>query len=114
MPRVVDPSLKIVFCEGRPGSLDDLLLGHLMPVGKVLIQPYRLQEYAETYRGRFNAPHFLEERGYLVWFHGKDHLVHLCHRLAPNFPQRHYVEWAAEHVDLRKHPDLQQLVAAVY
>ena len=282
MPRVVDPSLKIVFCEGRPGSLDDLLLGHLMPVGKVLIQPLggkhgmrafiegylgsypgaqpgylgfrdrdfdveppqepapiplpgekpiwlshraavenylidadlfwqywverehtpgwahgpalstdeiedhiqesareladyqavrwalarlkpgprwpevhttwtkdgsgdippslayddclaqacrlvtsfqdhvrdirpdRLQEYAETYRGRFNAPHFLEERGYLVWFHGKDHLVHLCRRLAPNFPQRHYAEWAAEHVDLRKHPDLQQLVAAVY
>lgn len=279
MPRVVDPSLKIIFCEGRPESLDDLLLGHLMPVGQVLIQsvggkhgmrafiegyldgypgsqpdylgfrdrnfdieppelpqlirlpgekpiwlshrtaienylidtdllwqywteresapgwrhgpalstdeieghiresageladyqavrwalaklkpgdrwpeirttwtkdgsgdiptslayedcldqacqlvasfqnqtqdihPDRLQRYAEAYRQRFNDNHFFEESGYLVWFHGKDHLVQLCCRLAPNFPRRHYTDWAAEHVDARKHPDLQQLVA---
>lgn len=278
MPRVVDPALRIAFCEGRPGSLDNLLLGHLMPVGRVLIQPvggkrgmrafiegylgsypgsqpeylgfcdrdfdieppeqaelirlpgekpiwfshraavenylidadllrqywterentpgwahgpalptgeiedhiresarelteYQavrwalarlkpgprwpeirttwtkngsgdlpsslvyadclaqacqlvtffqdqipdvhpdlLQEYAQVYREQFNAQHFFEGRGYLVWFHGKDHLVQLCHCLAPNFPRRHYAAWAAEHVDVHKHPDLQQLV----
>ena len=281
MPRVVDPSLRIVFCEGRPGSLDDLLLWHLLPVGQVLIQPVggkygmrafiegylgsypgaqpdylgfrdrnfdvepperpqllrlpgekpiwlshrtaienylidadllrqywteresalgwahgpalstdeiedhiresaheladyqavrwalaklkpgprwpevrttwtersgdipssldydnclteacrlvtsfqsqiqnvhpdRLREYAEVYRGRFNEHHFLEEQGYLVWFHGKDHLVQLCCRLASNFPRRHYADWAAEHVDVRKYPDLQQLVALAH
>jgi|GEM_PF-1960712 len=48
--------------------------------------------------------------GSLVWFHGKDHLVKLCRRLTDNFPRRHYAAWAAEHVDVRKHPDLQQLV----
>ncbi len=69
----------------------------------------RLQEYAEIYHERFNDHHFLEKRGYLVWFHGKDHLVKLCRRLAPNFPRRHYANWAAEHVDVDKHPDLKQL-----
>jgi hypothetical protein len=75
------------------------------------VHPGRLQEYAETYRQRFNDNYFLEgEHGYLVWFHGKDHLVQLCRRLAPNFPQRHYADWAAEQVDVGNHPDLQQLV----
>jgi hypothetical protein len=279
MPRVIDPSSKIVFCEGRPGSLDDLLLGRLMPVGEVLIQPVggkrglrtfidgylgsypgskpkylgfcdrdfdveppkrpelirlsgekpiwlshraavenylidtdllwqywterestpgwahgpalstdeiedhiresareladyqavrwglarlkpgsrwpeirttwtrngsgdlpaslvyddcltqacqlatsfqdriqsvcpgRLQECARACREQFSDGRFLEGRRYLVWFHGKDHLVQLCRRLAPNFPRRHYATWAAEHVDVNKHPDLQQLVA---
>lgn len=77
------------------------------------VHPGRLPEYAEAYRGRFNDRRFLESRGYLTWFHGKDHLVQLCHRLAPNFPRRHYADWAAEHVDVRKHPDLQQLVTLV-
>jgi hypothetical protein len=40
----------------------------------------------------------------------KDHLVLLCRRLAANFPRRHYAEWAAEHIDVDQHPDLQQLV----
>ena len=75
------------------------------------IHPDRLQECAEAYRQRFNDNRFFEEPGYLVWFHGKDHLGQLCCRLAPNFPRRHYVAWAAEHVDVRKYPDLQQLVA---
>ncbi len=68
-----------------------------------------LQEYAEIYSERFNDHRFLEERRYLVWFHGKDHLVKLCRRLAPNFPRRHYANWAAEHVNVDKHPDLKQL-----
>lgn len=74
------------------------------------VHPDRLREHAEMYRKRFNDHRFLEDRGYLVWFHGKDHLVQLCHRLAPDFPRRHYADWAAEHVDVCKHPDLQQLV----
>lgn len=75
------------------------------------IHPDRLQEYAEAYCQRFNDNHFFEEPGYLVWFHGKDHLVQLCCRLAPNFPRRHYAAWAAEHLDVHKYPDLQQLAA---
>ncbi len=75
------------------------------------VHPDRLQEYAEVYHQRFNDNHFIEERGYLVWFHGKDHLVQLCRRLAINFPRRHYADWAAESLDASKHPDLQQLVA---
>jgi len=278
MPHVVDPALRIIFCEGRPGSLDSLLLGHIMPVGRVLIQPVggkhgmrafiegylgsypgesqpgylgfrdrdfdldppeapqlirlpgekpiwlshraavenylidanlmwqywterestpgwaygpalsvteieshiresareladyqavrwalarlkpgprwpevrttwtqgsgvipsslnyddcvaqahrlvtsfqdqvqgihsdRLQECAQVYREQFNDDRFLEGHGYLTWFHGKDHLVQLCRRLAPNFPRQHYADWAAEHVDIHKHPDLQQLI----
>ena len=74
------------------------------------IHPDRLQEYAEAYRERFSAQRFFRERRYLAWFHGKDHLVQLCRRLAPSFPQRHYAAWAAENVDVSKHPDLQQLV----
>ncbi len=70
----------------------------------------RLQEYAQAYRQQFDDARFFEESKYLVWFHGKDHLVELCRRLAPNFPRRHYASWAAQHVDIRKHPDLQQLV----
>jgi len=77
------------------------------------VHPDRLRGYAEAYRERFNSHHFIEEKGYLIWFHGKDHLVQLCRRLAPNFPRRHYEDWAAEHVDVRKYPDLQQLVTLV-
>ena len=73
----------------------------------------RLQEYAQAYHQRFDDDRFFEKSGYLVWFHGKDLLVQLCRRLAPSFPRRHYAAWAAEHVNIRKHPDLQQLVALV-
>lgn len=75
------------------------------------IHPAQLQEQADAYRQQFNERSFLATQGYLAWFHGKDHLVQLCHRLAPNFPRRHYADWAAEHVDIQKHPELQQLVA---
>jgi hypothetical protein len=77
------------------------------------IHPERLQKYADAYRQQFIAPRFLDEHKYLIWFHGKDHLVQLCRRLAPNFPRRHYTAWAAEHVNISKHPDLQQLVNLV-
>jgi len=77
------------------------------------VQPERLQEYAEMYREQFNACHFFEEHQHLVWFHGKDHRTQLCRHLAPNFPWRHYANWAVEHVDIRKHPDLQQLRSLV-
>lgn len=70
-----------------------------------------LKEHAQAYRERFNAPDFFQEHKYLIWFHGKDHLVQLCRRLAPQFPRNPYSEWAAQNVDVRKHPDLQQLVA---
>lgn len=75
------------------------------------VHPDRLREHARTYRQQFNDERFWESGGYLVWFHGKDHLAQLCRRLTPNFPRRHYANWAAEHVDIRQHPDLQQLVA---
>lgn len=70
----------------------------------------RFQDQAQEYRERFSADSFFEESRHLAWFHGKDHLVHLCRRLAPNFPRTPYARWAAEHVDVQKHPDLQQLV----
>lgn len=57
MPHVVDPSLRIIFCEGRPGSLDDLLLWHLLPAGQVLIQPvggkYGMRAFIEGYLGSY-------------------------------------------------------------
>jgi hypothetical protein len=73
----------------------------------------RFKEYAQTYRQRFNDKYFVEKRKYLVWYDGKDHLVQLCRRLAPNFPRRHYADWAAENVEVSKHPDLQQVVELV-
>lgn len=75
------------------------------------VQSQQLQDYAEAYRERFSDDQFFEQHEYLAWFHGKDHLAQLCRRLAPNFPRRHYASWAAEHVNAKKHPDLQQLVA---
>ena len=74
----------------------------------------RFQEYAERYRERFSDYRFLEQDGYLIWFHGKDHLAQLCRRLAPNFPRRNYANWAAEHIDVGKYPDLKQLVDLVW
>jgi hypothetical protein len=74
------------------------------------VHPDLLREQAKAYRKQFNDHRFFEEREYLVWFHGKDYLVQLCRHLAPNFPRRHYAEWAAEHINIDKHPDLQQLV----
>ena len=57
MARVVDPALRIIFCEGRPGSLDDLLLGHLVPVGRVFIQPVGgkrgMRAFMEGYLGSY-------------------------------------------------------------
>jgi hypothetical protein len=75
------------------------------------IHPSQLQEYADVYRQRFHEQSFREHREYLKWFHGKDHLTRLCHRLAPNFPRKHYEYWAAEHVEVQNYPELQQLVA---
>lgn len=74
------------------------------------IEPAQFQEYAETYRQQFGQDDFFVERRYLVWFHGKDYLTLLCQRLAPNFPRNHYERWAAENVDPKKYPDLQQLI----
>jgi hypothetical protein len=74
------------------------------------VQTDRLSHYAETYRQKFSTVDFFEEEKYLIWFHGKDHLAQLCRCLAPNFPRRHYADWAAEHLDVRKHPDLLQLI----
>ncbi len=73
----------------------------------------RLEKQAEQYRSHFGDESFFQKRAYLVWFHGKDHLACLCRRLAPNFPRRHYVSWAAEQVDVGKHPDLQQLLRLI-
>ena len=57
MTRVVDPASGIIFCEGRPGSLDDLLLGHLMPAGRALIQPaggkQGIRAFIEGYLGSY-------------------------------------------------------------
>ncbi len=74
------------------------------------IHPNRLQDYANRYLEQFNDKSFLEEQGYLLWFHGKDHLAQLCRHLSENFPRRHYANWAAEHINTDRHPDLQQLV----
>lgn len=70
----------------------------------------RFRSSAQVYHERFTAESFLESHRYLFWFHGKDHLVQLCRRLSPNFPRRPYARWAAENVNIEKHPDLQQLV----
>jgi hypothetical protein len=75
------------------------------------IDPQTLERHAEGYRQRFSERRFHEERKYLVWFHGKDHLARLCRRLRANFPRWHYACWAAEHVDVGKHPDLRELAA---
>jgi hypothetical protein len=77
------------------------------------INPDHLERRAESYRERFSDDRFFDEEQYLIWFHGKDHLTHLCRRLTPNFPRRHYAAWAAERVDVRTHADLQQLVDLV-
>ena len=57
MPRVLGSASKIIFCEGRPGSLDDLLLVHLVPVGRVLIKPvggkHGLRAFIEGYLGSY-------------------------------------------------------------
>ncbi|MEE8391215.1 MAG: hypothetical protein V3S14_10525, partial [Anaerolineae bacterium] len=57
MPRVLDPASRIIFCEGRPDSLDDLLLGHLMPVGRTLIKPVGgkrgLRAFIDGYLGSY-------------------------------------------------------------
>jgi hypothetical protein len=78
------------------------------------VHPDRLQESAKAYRERFGDRQFYQDRSYLIWFHGKDHLVQLCRRLGRNFPRQHYANWAVGHVDIRKHPDLQQLVTLVH
>ncbi len=77
------------------------------------IHPDHLQACAEAYRERFTDHHFFESAQHLIWFHGKDHLALLGRRLSPSFPRRHYANWAAEHVDIQKHPDLQQLVTLI-
>jgi hypothetical protein len=102
----IPPSLNYDDCLAQACRLVESFQGQIQNV-----HPDRLREYARTCRERFNAPHFFEGREYLIWFHGKDHLVQLCRHLAPNFPRGHYENWAAEHVDVCKHPDLQQLVA---
>ena len=75
------------------------------------INQEHLRNCAEGYRAKFADERFIETGQYLVWFHGKDHLARLCHYLEPDFPSKHYANWAAENVDVGKHLDLQQLVA---
>jgi hypothetical protein len=57
MPRVLDPSSQIIFCEGRPDSLDDLFLNHLVPGGRGFIQPVggkqAMRAFIEGYLGTY-------------------------------------------------------------
>ncbi len=57
MPQVLDPHICIVFCEGRPGSLDDLFLHHLIPPGRAFIRPVggkqAMRAFIEGYLGAY-------------------------------------------------------------
>ncbi|MCB0065337.1 MAG: hypothetical protein KDE19_24600, partial [Caldilineaceae bacterium] len=72
-----------------------------------------LEHYAEEFRQRFHSKDFLDSQAYLVWFQGKDIMKSLCSRLSPNFPRRNFEEWAAQHVDAKKHPDLHELISLI-
>jgi len=69
----------------------------------------KLSDAVQDYRRRFTQDEFYSEQFFLVWFHGKDLLANLSRYLAPNFPRKHYAKWAANHVSLSSHPDLQNL-----
>lgn len=73
----------------------------------------RLETFAEEFRQRFTSSAFLENQGYLIWFHGKDLMKLLCKHLSPTFPRRNYLEWAAQHIDIALHPDLQDLLSLI-
>ncbi len=59
MPGVVAPSgtVTILFCEGRPQSLDDLLLNNLIPGSQVLVKPvggkYGMKAFIDGYLGSY-------------------------------------------------------------
>jgi hypothetical protein len=104
----IPASLDYDDCMRRACQLTQSFQGHTQN-----IHPDRLEKQAQEYRQRFRDPHFLRNRGYLIWFHGKDYLTHLCRRLADHFPQKHYARWAAAQVDVVRHPDLVELADKV-
>ncbi len=59
MPRVIDPSTKIIFCEGDANSLDPLFLRHLVPGEKAYIETvgskYTLRAFIEGYLANYNT-----------------------------------------------------------
>jgi hypothetical protein len=69
----------------------------------------KLEQAAQHYRAQFNQDEFYARKLFVVWYHGKDLLVHLSKRLTPNFSWRHYASWAASHIEVNDYPDLRQL-----
>lgn len=84
-----------------------LVGGFRSQVDKVSVA--KLEQAAQHYRAQFDQDEFYARKLFVVWYHGKDLLVHLSKRLTPNFPREHYEKWAASHIDVNDHPDLRQL-----
>lgn len=113
------PEVETTWTEGSghlPSSLaydtclvkaHELIDGFVSQSSKVSVA--ELDDKATAYRDRFAAEDFYSRRSFLIWYHGKDLLVHLSKRLALNFSCRHYASWAASHIDVNDHPDLRQL-----
>lgn len=118
------PEINTTWIQDGSGNLPQILVySTCLAEAKRLVDSFRgdiqgvdstrLETFAEEFRQRFTSPTFLEKQGYLVWFHGKDLMKLLCKRLSPNFPRNNYLEWAAQHVDITKHPDLQSLLSLI-
>jgi hypothetical protein len=74
----------------------------------------RFEQYYEEYKKRFQSPQFLEDKGYLMWFSGKDLKAALGEiKLIPqgSIPTyTTYMEAAADYLNIAEHPDLAELV----
>jgi len=77
------------------------------------ISPPALAERAEGHRALFLAEAFYDERGWEVWFHGKD-LRKAMQRARPDgFSLKAFCEWAAGRIEWEAYTDLSELVERV-
>jgi hypothetical protein len=118
-PDVRWPEVGTTWTEGSGDLPSSLAFEACLDKARKLVDDFRfrvdevsiakLEQAAQHYRAQFNQDEFYARKLFVVWYHGKDLLVHLSKRLTPNFSWRHYASWAASHIDVNNHPDLRQL-----
>jgi hypothetical protein len=65
--------------------------------------------HLDVFLQQFSEEAFIQQRKYLIYFHGKDLMKRLSQQLGNAFPVKLYYRYALDHFDYKQFPDLVQL-----
>jgi hypothetical protein len=97
-------SLQLEDCVEQAKQLIATFKDIIIGVGEV-----QFEQHLNHYRDKFVQTEFWEKEQYLVWFHGKDLKKAMPKNKPGTISLKHFFNWATEHLELTKHPDLLEL-----